>query len=453
MPAAVLELEFIEKEIDLLITRINAAQAEALSLRIAAAYIAGSRSITSTIYSSDKKKLSDLQERAIKRLSAEHFGYIHEFNNTMGEQLKDKARELLQQEKGYKDIADYTRQVLDGSENVVINHVGQTRKIIQIGKDGKLRQVEKTITRPYITNTKAYSDMLARTATHTAWEEGRAAQYQKMGFKMWRFAGPIDSRSRPDHAAVVGNVYEYGTPESDLAQQLLHEPNCRHRQIVFFNDPDLDTPQEFYDKQKQKAGLRYDDDSGWVFGDLGDAPKTYPGGVPKPGTDRESLETIIHGHEDKIRNRKTEKGIVFDGDGNVVFEKSGTKNRIVYTDEEVKSFKGRVFTHNHPRSTSFSDADIRTACMTGLKEVRVAGAKRSYVMTMADDSDFNQGLWDDTMKQAVKYHNEEVKGEFLSKIAAGDMTVEEAEFTHWHTIWSRIARDIARVEYTMIEEV
>lgn len=95
-----LYLEALEKEIDLLIMKINAAQAEALSLRIAAAYIAGSQSITSTIYSKDKKKLTYLQERAIKRLSAEQFGYVNEFNGTMGEQLKDKSRELLQQEKG-----------------------------------------------------------------------------------------------------------------------------------------------------------------------------------------------------------------------------------------------------------------------------------------------------------------------------------------------------------------
>lgn len=108
--------------------------------------------------------------------------------------------------------------------------------------------------------------MLARTATHTAWEEGRAAQYQKMGLRFWRFAGPIDSRSRPDHAAVVGNVYEYGTPESDMALNLIREPNCRHRCVIFFNNPELDTPAEFFEKQKRKVGLYWDDDQEkWKF--------------------------------------------------------------------------------------------------------------------------------------------------------------------------------------------
>jgi len=39
---------------------------------------------------------------------------------------------------------------------------------------------------------------------------------------------------------------------------LLHEPYCRHRAIVFFDDSELDTPTEFFEKQKLKAGLRYD---------------------------------------------------------------------------------------------------------------------------------------------------------------------------------------------------
>lgn len=160
------DIDEIDQKIDLLVNRINIDQSEALSLRLAAAFVAGSNSITSTIYSKDKKKLSEQQERAIKQLSAAHFGYISEFNRQMGEQLKDHAREILRQEGGYKEIASYTKDVLGGSENVVINNVGKTRKIIQVGKDGTLSEVEKVITRPYITTVDNYADMLGRTA-HT----------------------------------------------------------------------------------------------------------------------------------------------------------------------------------------------------------------------------------------------------------------------------------------------
>lgn len=255
----------VDLKIDQLVNQLNVDQAEALSKQLAVAFVAGSDSITSTIYSEDPE-LSEQQERAIKQLSAEHFGYISEFNRQMGEQLKDEARDILRNNGGYKDIAKYTKQVLEGQEKVVIDHVGQTRKIIAVGKDDKLREVEKIITRKYVTTVDNYANMLGRTATHSAWAEGRAIGHRKLGFKKWRFVGPFDERSRPDHAVVVGNVYTYGTPESDLALRLLHEPNCRHRAIVYFDDPELDTPQEFFEKQKTKAGLKWDDDKGkWTF--------------------------------------------------------------------------------------------------------------------------------------------------------------------------------------------
>ncbi|WP_094226934.1 phage minor head protein [Methanolobus psychrotolerans] len=280
MPAET--IQDLEGQIDQLITRLNIRMRDMVALRLAAAFVAGSRNLTSTVYSADKERLSQVQQNAIKRLSAEHFGYISEFNRAAGEQIKDRARELLTEGKGYADISkevrEYAKGVFGGSERIIINHVGQTRTVIQVGKNGTLRKIEKKITKPYVTNSKAYADMLARTSTHSAWEEGRALEYQRMGFKFWRFTGPSDERARDHHIAVLGRVYEYGTEQSDLALQLLHEPNCRHRQIPFFNDEDLDTPQSFYDEIKRKSGLYWDEEAGeWNFRrktvDFGTTPK------------------------------------------------------------------------------------------------------------------------------------------------------------------------------------
>jgi hypothetical protein len=75
-----------------------------------------------------------------------------------------------------------------------------------------------------------------------------------------------DERSRADHCALSGSVFEYGTKDSDLALMLMHEPHCRCRSVVFFNDEELDTPASFFEEQKKKAGLRYDDEKGnWLF--------------------------------------------------------------------------------------------------------------------------------------------------------------------------------------------
>jgi len=257
------DLETFDKQVDQVVNRITTTQSDALIAGLTVYYKAGSDDIRPS------SRLTNVQKNAIKKLSAEHFGYISEFNNAIGDQIKDHARQLLKEQKGYAEISTeikkYASDVFGGTENVVIDNVGKTKKVIKVGKDGKLREIEHTITKPYTTNTQAYSDMLAKTSTHTAWEQGRASEYQRIGMKKWRFVGPSDERARPDHVALLGQVFEYGTPQSDYALQLLQEPNCRHRQIAFFDDMELDTPQEFFEKQKQRAGLQWDNEKGWTL--------------------------------------------------------------------------------------------------------------------------------------------------------------------------------------------
>jgi hypothetical protein len=265
VPPEEFDQDTLNKQVDQLVLTITAEQSRELVAGITAYYKAGSDDVRPTT------RLTNVQKNAIKRLSAEHFGYISEFNKAVGEQIKDKAKDLLTQEKGYaeisKEIRQYASDLFEGSEKVTINNVGKTRTVYKVDKSGKIIKTEKLIERPYVTNTKAYSDMLARTSTHTAWEQGRASEYQRMGFKKWRFVGPLaEERARPWHAAIVGNVYEYGTEQSDYALALLEEPNCRHRQIVYFPDESLNTPTSFFEEQKRKAGLRFDDDIGeWVM--------------------------------------------------------------------------------------------------------------------------------------------------------------------------------------------
>lgn len=278
-----IDLEVFGRNVDKTVRSLNATQAAALAIEISAGYVAGLQAgelkesflkKKESFLKSYSEELTVVQKQTIEKLSAEYFGYIAEFNEAAGEQLKNTAREIIKDQvaKGGSDaiIGDEIRAYADGiwggSETVTIDRTGQTRTIIEVGKDRTLKKVEKEITRAYTTTVDTYADMLARTSTHAAYEDGRAAAYQEEGLEMWRFAGPVDERSRPDHSALVGEAYTYGTPESNMALSLMHEPNCRHRAIPYFNDPDLDTPPEEYEKQKEKAGLYFDEEEGkWAF--------------------------------------------------------------------------------------------------------------------------------------------------------------------------------------------
>jgi SPP1 gp7 family putative phage head morphogenesis protein len=258
--------ETIEQQIDQAILAVTAAQSNALSKQIKASYRAGSNAVR------DTTGLTNVQKNAIKNLTAESFGHLSEFNRNVGEQIKDKARTLIADGKGYKDVSrevkEYAESIFKGSEHVVIDNRGKTRTVLKVSKDGTIKAVEKEITRPYVTNVNAYSEMVGRTSIHTAWEQGRASEYQRMGFTFWRYISAGDERTRPWHMSLHGQVFEYGTEQSDLALQVKQEPHCRCRAVVFFDDPKMDTPQAVFEEQKSKAGLYWDDDTGeWKFKD------------------------------------------------------------------------------------------------------------------------------------------------------------------------------------------
>lgn len=244
------------------IAALTASQADALARQLSATFVLGYRK------SGSKTDISDLQRNAIKNLSKEQLGYIAEFNQALGKQLEGRVKELIAEGKGYADIRremkPFIQEIFGPDGAVTIDRTGQTRQIIQVLSDGSLQRVEKTITQPYSASIDTYSDLLSRTATHAVYEKGRAWGYKSQGFKKWRLVGPADERARPWHVALLGRVFEYGTEESDMALEVLSEPNCRHRAIVFFDDPKLDTPEEFFTNQKEKAGLRFENGE-WGF--------------------------------------------------------------------------------------------------------------------------------------------------------------------------------------------
>lgn len=259
-----MDYETFASRLNQVILELSIEHAGVLSMGIASYYKAGNDDIK-------KSSLTKTQQATISKISAEHFGYMAEFDKALGETLRENVKHIFEREGGVADvkqeILQHVDDVFSGKEKITINHVGQRRTVVNVDKDGNLYQTEKVIQQPHTTTPEAYADMLSRTASHRALERGRADAMNKMGLKFWRFAGGADERSRPWHTALLGNVYEYGTPESEMALSILGEPNCRHTAIAFFGS-ELDTPSEFYEKIKEKAGLRWSDEKEeWIISD------------------------------------------------------------------------------------------------------------------------------------------------------------------------------------------
>lgn len=251
-----MDYETFATRLNQIILELSIEHAGVLSMNIASYYKAGNDDVK-------KSTLTKTQLATISKISAEHFGYMSEFDKALGETLKENVKSILEREGGYNDVKEeilkHVDDVFSGNDTITINHVGQRRTVLNVDKDGNIYQTEKVIQQPYTTTPEAYADMVSRTASHRALERGRADAMNKMGFDKFRYISACDERSRPAHCALSGKVFEYGTDQAEMALSLLGEPNCRCSTIAFFGS-DLDTPQEFYEKIKEKSGLRWSEE-------------------------------------------------------------------------------------------------------------------------------------------------------------------------------------------------
>lgn len=253
----------LESVIQGIIDKLTRRQADALKLKISTVFVAGFRA------SGTKAPISALQKEQIKKIYKENLGAITEYNDFLGSQMADTIKDRIAQGGSYSDIQKDIRQYVTqtfGKDGVTINRVGQTRKIVTVGRNGELIRTTKEITRPYTSTIDAYSQMLSRTSAHAALESGRAEGYKKQGVKKVRLVGGDWERSRPWHQALVGNIYEIGSDDYEMAMSILSEPFCRHRFIPFMDDPEIDVPQSVFDKRREESKVYWDEDKKqWAF--------------------------------------------------------------------------------------------------------------------------------------------------------------------------------------------
>jgi hypothetical protein len=248
----------IQSTIDAIIAELTRRQAQALQKSIFATFLLGFKQSGTTA------PLSSLQKEQIAKVYKEQMGYISQTNKAVAEEMTLSIKDIISkggsQEQIRQGISGYISDVF-GDKGITIDNIGKTRIEYEVSKDGTIRAVEKTITKKYSSTLTNYSDVVAKSVSHASLEEGRAAGYRKQGVTHWRFTGPSDERARISHIILLGNVYKYGTEQSDLAMAVLAEPRCRHRAVPFFNDKKFDTPDSHFDKMKDDAGLFWDDNS------------------------------------------------------------------------------------------------------------------------------------------------------------------------------------------------
>lgn len=169
--------------------------------------------------------------------------------------------------------------------------------------------------------------------------------------------------------------------------------------------------------------------------------KTEKGGYNDGNKRSPALNKAIDAKEREIAGRTTEKGYLFDPEGNVILSKVGGESSISFTRDELTEFANNILTHNHPRDSSLSPDDVALAATWNLREIRAVGAENRHSMRRPE-SGWSRDYWDNTILPSANRHNNEVRTEFTQKIRSGEMTIEKANKLHWHEVWTRVAREL-----------
>lgn len=277
---------------------------------------------------------------------------------------------------------------------------------------------------------------LARTEMNNAFHEAsimanRAAPSYRGVY--WRLS---ESHPEPDACDDLASNMTYGEPGFYPEGK---EPPKPHPQCFCYLVPAHEEPDKFADRLRQ-----------WIA-DPQSQPKlenwynnTARQFLKRPVKHRVAsfvpevrlgFEDVLREKENEIAQRQLEKAYIIDRAGNILLSKEGTADRVAFTPDEMRLFKGAVLTHNHPVETSLSLQDVRLAVRTDLSEIRAV--TETYVYSIKPGT---QG-WpaDKDLVDVYTLTEMQVYQEFWEAIRQQRMTKSEASALHHHTIWERAA--------------
>ena len=266
----------------------------------------------------------------------------------------------------------------------------------------------------------------ARTATTGAQNAGRVDSYkraQNMGIDLQQeWMATLDGRTRHSHRAIDGERVGVGEQFSNKCHYPgdptgpAHEVyNCRCTLIPIIKGYELDNS---WKQDVSIEGMSYDE---WK-----NAHKTIEQVDDAFRSNEDVIKDAIFKVENEDRKLDYERGAVIDSSGNVVVRYDGTEHAVEVTDEDLNLMRGKIFTHNHPSGTFFSDNDIITGFIkTNLKELRASTPQGiTYVLK-------NNGATPDSAKEyLVEYKQTSMKANrlaqehFVRMIKAGELELD-----------------------------
>jgi hypothetical protein len=152
----------------------------------------------------------------------------------------------------------------------------------------------------------------------------------------------------------------------------------------------------------------------------------------------------------EVRGLPKERAIIIrDGArAKVIWRKGGGHDFVPLDELEARNLRGATFIHNHPSGVAPSIDDAASACALGLGDFWAVG-KTGYtyhVQPPMGEATFTPKLWP-KIRSAGEAADRETRKVFTRAIRAGELTPEDANADHWHTVYQSVA-DATGIRYT-----
>lgn len=166
--------------------------------------------------------------------------------------------------------------------------------------------------------------------------------------------------------------------------------------------------------------------------------------LPKQVQPVDKLQATLKTEEAWLRLQKVEHAVIMELDGTVKHRLTDGKKSEVRIPFGRNEIKGMVFTHNHPRNSAFSPADIDVSVHFDLAEMRAVTATGTYRIRPTNPATG----WPAGLAALTRGEHLQVRKLNLIRIQQGTLTIDEAEKNHWRMVWERVAQKEPGIVFT-----
>lgn len=162
----------------------------------------------------------------------------------------------------------------------------------------------------------------------------------------------------------------------------------------------------------------------------------------EPDTSTALTAAVVMFENEHRADGRMEHGATFDKAGVKSNEKEGLHDRVTYMHDQLKTFAGRVFTHNHPGGGSFSVDDIAIAAEYNFAEIRAVTELFRHSMS---------GRWPSPgdVRRVFDEEYPRAENEVREMVRSGDLRILHYGAEVLHRAWARVA---SRLGLTYIRE-